>query len=108
MTELKENVYKKANSKDEADAVFENNFIKKNIYYFHNACTSQKFNFNSREISIENGPQWYETLERSNKIRKNRNSNLVIFGLNESKSFYERRKRRRRYASFFQINKWIK
>jgi len=86
MTELKENVYKKANSKDEEDAVFENNFIKKNIYYFHNACTSQKYNFNSREISIENGPQWYETLERSNKIRKNRNSNLVIFGLNESKA----------------------
>ena len=39
MTELKENVYKKASSKDEEDAVFENNFIKKNIYYFHNACT---------------------------------------------------------------------
>jgi hypothetical protein len=73
MTELKENVYKKANSKDEVDAIFENNFIKK-IFYFPNAFTSHKFNFNSRE-----------TLE--SKIRKNRNSNLVIFGLNESKAF---------------------
>ena len=55
MIELKENV-KKANSKDEADAVSENNFIKKNIYCFHNACPSHKFNFNSREITIENRP----------------------------------------------------
>jgi hypothetical protein len=29
MIELKENVYKKVNSKDEADAIFENNFMKK-------------------------------------------------------------------------------
>ena len=49
MTELKENVYKKANSKDEVDAIFENNFIKK-IFYFPNAFTSHKFNFNSSRI----------------------------------------------------------
>jgi len=70
--------------KYETDAKFENNFIKKNIFYFHNACTPVKFNFVSSDIKKANySKNWYENIEKSIKQHKNRNSNLVIFGLTE-------------------------
>lgn len=84
MTDTKQTNNEKVESTNSEDAIFENNFIKKNIYYFHNACTPYKFNFTSRESKTKS--DWYENLEKSNKVCKNRNSNLVIFGLNESKA----------------------
>jgi len=83
MTDTKQANNEKFESTNTEEAIFENNFIRKNIYYFHNACTPLKFNFISRESKTKSN--WYENLEKPNKICKNRNSNLVIFGLNESR-----------------------
>jgi hypothetical protein len=65
-------------------ALNENNLIKKNIFYFHNACTQYKFNFNASENKIKKSQNWYDALEKSDKICNNRNNNIVIFGLTES------------------------
>jgi hypothetical protein len=35
--------------KDKSNAEYENKFIKKNFYYFNNACTQYKFSFVSTE-----------------------------------------------------------
>lgn len=40
--------------------------------------------FVSSENKMKNSLKWYDDLERSGKIPKNRNSNLVIFSLIES------------------------
>ena len=65
--------------KDKSNAEYENKFIKKNFYYFNNACTQYKFSFVSTEDKRKNF-NWYE----NSRERLNRNSNLVIFGLAES------------------------
>ena len=64
----------------------ENRNFQKNIYYFHNACTQYKFNFVSSEDKTTSFSNWYENLDKTSKLRKNRSSNLVVFGLAESKS----------------------
>jgi len=84
MTDTKQTNNEKVESTNSENAIFENNFTKKNIYYFHNACTPYKFNFTSSESKTK--PDWYENLEKTNKVRKNRNSNLVIFGLKVRKN----------------------
>jgi len=60
--------------------------IFKNIYYFHNACTQYKYNFVSSEDKTTSFSNWYENFVKTSKLRKNRMSNIVIFGLAESKS----------------------
>jgi len=87
MTKTTERSNRKVEIKYEKDAIFENNFIKKNVFYFHNACTQYKFNFLSSHKSTDSNTKWYENMEKTIKTRKNRNSNLVIFGLTESISF---------------------
>ena len=42
--------------------------------------------FFSSEDKTTSFPNWYENLDKTSKLRKNRSSNLVIFGLAESKS----------------------
>ena len=72
--------------KVESNTEYENKFIKKNFYYFNNACTQYKFSFVSTENKTKSYINWYENLDKTSKVRLNRNSNLVIFGLAESEA----------------------
>jgi hypothetical protein len=108
MTKTTERSNRKVEIKYEKDAIFENNFIKKNVFYFHNACTQYKFNFLSSHKSTDSNTKWYENMEKTIKTRKNRNSNLVIFGLTESSSFTLKEKNENDVDLFYELIKEIK
>jgi hypothetical protein len=59
-TEAINSRHQKVEFKNRVGAIFENNFIKKNIYYFHNACALYKFNFTSRESKSKDNECWHE------------------------------------------------
>jgi hypothetical protein len=67
MNETAENNSEKVVIKEERDAIFENNFYKKNIFYIHNACTQYKFNFLSSSKLKNNVNNWYDNLEKIDK-----------------------------------------
>jgi hypothetical protein len=67
--------------KVESNAEYENKFIKKNFYYFNNACSQYKFSFVSTENKTKSCFNWYENLDKTSKVRLNRNCNLVILDL---------------------------
>ena len=96
---------KKIESELELDIEIEKNYTKKNIYYFHNSCTQYKFNFVASENKMKNSPKWYDDLERLDKIHKNRNSNLVIFGLTESIADTKKERDIDDVHSFFKLTK---
>jgi len=89
---------------DENYFLNENKLVKKNIFYFHNACTQYKFNFTASD-KIKNDSNWYEDLEKSDKIRNNRNSNLIIFGLTESIAIKKEERDKADVHLFFELTK---